>query len=99
MTNKRKTTAESRLHIFVSGMVQGVFFRVHAKDKADSLGLSGWVRNSEDGRVEMVAEGPEDMLNDLEKWCHRGAPTARVTMVEARKEIPTGEFAGFDVTL
>jgi acylphosphatase len=86
-----------RVHLFVSGRVQGVFFRAHTRDLAQKLGLSGFVRNLPDGRVEVVAEGPEEKLQELIEFCHRGPPLAYVTNVEIRWEEPTGEFRGFSV--
>jgi acylphosphatase len=86
-----------RVHLFVSGRVQGVFFRAHTRDLAQKLGLSGFVRNLPDGRVEVVAEGPEEKLQELIEFCHRGPPLAHVTRVEIRWEEPTGEFRGFSV--
>lgn len=86
-----------RVHIFVSGRVQGVFFRAHTRDLALKLGLRGFVRNLPDGRVEVVAEGPEDRLEELINFCHHGPPLAHVTGVEVRWEEPTGEFPSFSV--
>jgi len=86
-----------RVHLFVSGRVQGVFFRAHTRDLAQKLGLSGFVRNLPDGRVEVVAEGPEEKLQELIQFCHHGPPLAHVTHVEIRWEEPTGEFRGFSV--
>jgi acylphosphatase len=86
-----------RVHLFVSGRVQGVFFRAHTRDLAQKLGLSGFVRNLPDGRVEVVAEGPEEKLQELIEFCHRGPPLAYVTNVEIHWEEPTGEFRGFSV--
>ncbi|MGB9757755.1 MAG: acylphosphatase [Candidatus Bipolaricaulaceae bacterium] len=86
-----------RVHIFVSGRVQGVFFRAHTRDLAQKLGLAGFVRNLPDGRVEVVAEGPEEKLQELIQFCHRGPPLAHVTGVEVHWEEPTGEFRSFSV--
>jgi acylphosphatase len=86
-----------RVHLFVSGRVQGVFFRAHTRDLARSLGLSGFVRNLPDGRVEIVAEGEEGALEKLVSFAHRGPPLAQVTGVEVRWEAPTGEFFGFSI--
>jgi acylphosphatase len=86
-----------RVHLFVSGRVQGVFFRAHTRDLAQKLGLSGFVRNLPDGRVEVVAEGPEEKLQELIEFCYRGPPLAHVTHVEIHWEEPTGEFRGFSV--
>ena len=86
-----------RVHLFVSGRVQGVFFRAHTRDLAQKLGLSGFVRNLPDGRVEVVAEGPEEKLQELIEFCYRGPPLAHVIHVEIHWEEPTGEFRGFSV--
>ncbi len=86
-----------RVHLFVSGRVQGVFFRAHTKEAADRLGLSGFVRNLRDGRVEIVAEGEERALRELISFVRQGPPLARVTGVEEQWEEPTGEFTGFSI--
>ncbi len=66
------------IHILVSGRVQGVFFRDSTKRKAKSLGVKGFVRNLENGEVEIFAEGEEDKLKELSSWCDYGPPLARV---------------------
>jgi len=72
-----------RLHAIVSGRVQGVFFRVNTQRTAHNLGgIRGWVRNMEDGRVEVMAEGRKELLDDLIKWLHKGTGYARVENVE-----------------
>ncbi|MEN3009795.1 MAG: acylphosphatase, partial [Candidatus Bipolaricaulaceae bacterium] len=81
----------------VSGRVQGVFFRAHPRDLAQGLGLTGFVRYLPDGRVVVVAEGPEEKLRELIAFCHHGPPLAHVTGVELRWEEPTGEFRSFSV--
>ncbi len=91
----RSQQRAERLHLFISGFVQGVCFRFYTRDKAMELGLVGWVRNLHDGRVEVVAEGPSDKLEKLEEWCRQGPPAARVTDVQATRESATGEFEGF----
>lgn len=75
MTNKR-------IHILVSGLVQGVFFRLNTKNKAKELNLKGWVRNLADGRVEILAEGKKEDLKRLLEWTYNGPPGAKVTKVE-----------------
>jgi acylphosphatase len=67
--------------IRITGTVQGVFFRSRAKEKADELGLAGWVRNTEDGAVEMHVEGAAEALRQFEGWCKKGPPGARVASV------------------
>ncbi|MEK7218699.1 MAG: acylphosphatase [Patescibacteria group bacterium] len=64
--------------VIVTGHVQGVFFRAHAKQAADRLGLKGWVRNSEDGTVEIRIEGEKEALKEFEEWCRKGPPDAEV---------------------
>lgn len=86
-----------RLHLRITGVVQGVFYRAYTREEAGRLGLTGWVRNREDGSVEAVAEGPEPALRELAAWCHRGSPSSVVDRVEERWEPPTGEFSGFGV--
>lgn len=86
-----------RAHIWVSGWVQGVFFRSHTRDMALSLGLNGWVRNLPDGRVEAVFEGEDDALKQMVSWCHKGPASARVDDAEVEWEEPTGEFEDFSI--
>lgn len=83
-------------HFLVSGQVQGVFFRAATEAAARRLGLTGWVRNLRDGRVELIACGAEDRLVELEQWLWQGPPRARVTQVEAG-EAPPQSFDGFFV--
>ena len=85
-----------RLHVFVSGRVQGVFFRAHTQKKAQQLGLEGWVRNLVDGRVEVAVEGSEHPLKVLLEWLHEGPPAAHVERVDATWETPSGEL-GFRI--
>jgi len=74
-----------------------VFFRAHTRDLARSLGLTGFVRNLPDGRVEIVAEGEEDALRRLISFAHQGPPLAQVTSVEEGWEEPTGQFSDFSI--
>jgi acylphosphatase len=84
-----------RAHLWVSGRVQGVFFRQSTENRARELGLTGGVRNLPDGRVEAIAEGEADALAHLIAFCHVGPPAAHVDHVEVHWEAPTGEFSGF----
>ena len=84
-----------RVHVFISGKVQGVFFRSSTKDMAEELGLSGWVRNLPDGRVEAVFEGEEKKVEKMVEWCRKGPEYAIVTGVEMIPEPYKGEFSGF----
>ena len=90
--------APTRAHVFVSGRVQGVNFRWYTQDKAQELGVTGWVRNLWDGRVEAIFEGPEKAVKNVVRWCHLGPAAARVDKVEVSYETPSGEFKGFKIT-
>ena len=72
----------------VSGRVQGVFFRASTRDAARALGLAGYARNLDDGRVEVVAQGSEDAIEALRAWLHDGPPQARVDQVERASGTP-----------
>ena len=85
-----------RAHVRVQGSVQGVFFRVETRDRARSLGVSGWVRNLRDGAVEAVFEGPEERVESMVEWCRRGPAGARVESVDVDWEDPVRE-EGFAV--
>ncbi len=80
----------------VRGRVQGVFFRAEARERAESLGVAGWIRNAGDGSVEAVFEGTDEQVESLLVWCRRGPAGARVEEVEAVQEEPAGE-TGFQV--
>lgn len=86
---------DARAHVFISGHVQGVFFRSMTADMANDQGLTGWVRNLSDGRVEIVAEGGKERCQRLIDWCYEGPTNARVDNVEILWETPTGEFKTF----
>lgn len=88
---------QRRIHIWISGRVQGVFFRDSTRSRAWELGLSGWVRNLRDGRVEIVAEGEAEAVQRLLEWAGQGPPHARVEQVEVEEETPQGDLAGFMV--
>jgi acylphosphatase len=88
---------DERRNLRVIGKVQGVFYRATAKEKADELGLTGWVRNCVDGSVEAIIEGPSSRLDAFEAWARRGPPAARVEHVEVRVESPHGNLDGFTV--
>jgi acylphosphatase len=88
---------KARAHVFVNGRVQGIFFRQETKHEADRHGVSGWVRNLADGRVEAVFEGEEEAVKALIEFCKRGPPMARVTSVDLTWENYTREFDGFKI--
>jgi acylphosphatase len=80
-----------RAHVRVAGRVQGVFFRAETRDRASSLGLSGWVRNAHDGSVEAAFEGPAERVRSMVDWCRRGPALAAVEDVSVDWEEPEGE--------
>jgi len=79
-----------RVHVFVSGRVQGVFYRAYCARRARELGLAGFVRNLPDGRVEAAFEGPDEDVDAMVAWCHRGSEWSRVDAVEVSEEPLTG---------
>ena len=85
-------TDRVRAHVFVSGRVQGVYYRATTRD----TGVDGWVRNLDDGRVEAVFEGPEGDVRDMVEWCETGSRAAEVDDVDAEYGEPEGED-GFEV--
>jgi acylphosphatase len=85
-----------RRRIYVAGRVQGVWFRESCRDRARGAGVAGWVRNLDDGRVEVVVEGPPAAVDEVVAWCREGPPRARVDHVGVADEEPVGE-RGFRV--
>jgi acylphosphatase len=88
--------SEVRCRVIVSGRVQGVFFRDTCRSVARSLGLAGWVRNRDDGTVEVVAEGSRENVGALVDWCREGPPRASVVDLDIIDESPVGE-RGFEI--
>ncbi|CAN5643624.1 acylphosphatase [soil metagenome] len=86
-----------RAHVYVSGNVQGVFFRDSTRQKAEELGLLGWVKNTPDGRVEAVFEGPTEDVRKMVDWCENGPSQADVEDVEAEYDEAEGEPESFEV--
>ncbi|MBU1017668.1 acylphosphatase [Patescibacteria group bacterium] len=86
-----------RVHLTISGKVQGVFFRTHTQEKAEEFDVKGWVANEADGTVTVVAEGPENKIRDLVDWCHGGPSTAQVNKVEVDQLPYTEEFDDFHI--
>src|SRR3954447_6013019 len=84
----------SRVHVWVSGHVQGVGFRYATCEQAELLGLGGWVRNLGDGRVEAVFEGPAAEVAQAVAWCRHGPSGAQVSDLLSEPETPIGE-SGF----
>jgi acylphosphatase len=86
---------KARVHLKVSGRVQGVYFRASTVEQARRLGLSGWVMNCPDSSVEVVAEGEIEQLEKLTHWCRTGPPGAQVKEVRAQWEASNEEFQNF----
>ncbi len=95
-TDDNATNNLSRTRVLVSGRVQGVFFRDSTREKAEALGLSGWVRNLPNGDVEAVFEGDPESVREMVSWCEQGPPQATVEDVAAEEEPPEG-LHGFEV--
>ncbi|MGM0372245.1 MAG: acylphosphatase [Halobacteriota archaeon] len=89
-------TDRQRAHVFVSGRVQGVFFRATTRDQAQERDVDGWVKNLPDGRVEAVFEGSEAAVKGMIEWCHEGSPAANVEAVDVRWADPQG-IEGFEI--
>jgi len=83
--------------VFFEGRVQGVFFRAHTQRCAESLGLTGWVRNTVDGRVEAIFEGEENAVIEAIEWCATRQPYAKVDSREIKMSKATGEFEIFSI--
>jgi len=88
---------KARAHIFVEGVVQGVFYRAFTRNVAARLGLSGWVRNLSDGRVEAVFEGDRGLIEEAVADCRRGPEGAMVRDIEIAWEPASGGKAGFEI--
>ena len=84
-------------HVIISGKVQGVWFRLNTKNKAEQLNLNGWVRNTNDGKVEAVFEGEERDINEMIKWCYEGPPLANVKNVNIETKSPSNCFDKFEI--
>ncbi|MBI2067806.1 MAG: acylphosphatase [Deltaproteobacteria bacterium] len=86
-----------RAHLVISGRVQGVCFRACTEEEATRRHLTGWVRNTEEGKVEVVVEGESEPVRQLIDWCHEGPPTARVSKVEVTLEKFHGDLTDFRI--
>ncbi|MBT8364217.1 MAG: acylphosphatase [Deltaproteobacteria bacterium] len=87
-----------RAHVIISGLVQGVFFRMETKRAADRFGVFGWVRNLKDGTVEAVFEGDREPVDAVLGWCRQGPPHANVADVKVTWNDYTADFKGFDIS-
>jgi acylphosphatase len=83
-----ESTGHCRRRVFISGLVQNVWFRATTAKQAARAGVRGWVRNLADGRVEAVLEGTADAVNEMIDFCSRGPELARVDRIEVVEESP-----------
>jgi acylphosphatase len=86
-----------KLHVKISGKVQGVWFRVNTKNKAVELGVNGWVKNTLDGGVEAIFEGKEKEIHNMVNWCLRGSPNSKVEKIEIYKKKHSNEHDTFSI--
>jgi acylphosphatase len=91
------TVELARVHLLVTGRVQGVAFRAATAEAARRLGVRGWVRNLADGRVEAEAEGERAAVEALVAWCRRGPPAARVDHLAVGWGEPRGDLGPFAI--
>ena len=86
-----------RVILKIFGRVQGIFFRDSTRRKARKLGLTGWVSNESDGTVKVMAQGEEEKLEALIKWCYNGPMLARVDKIDIEWQEATGQFEKFEI--
>jgi len=86
-----------RAHIFVTGRVHGVFFRENTRERANSFGITGWIKNIDDDQVEAVLEGNREKVENIIQWAGKGPMLARVTKIDVRWEEYKGEYNNFEV--
>ncbi len=84
-------------HLVVSGKVQGVFFRKNAKQRANELNIYGWVKNTNDDKVEILAQGNEQNLKKFIDWCKQGPPKATVENIEVKESVLTQVLKEFSI--
>ncbi len=89
--------ADRCIQVIVRGRVQGVYFRAFTRDEAESLGLSGWVRNRADGSVEALVQGEPQAVEKMLAWFWTGSPHSLVTEVRVTEEAVEDELASFEV--
>jgi acylphosphatase len=86
-----------RGHLLITGIVQGVGYRWSCRRAAQGIGVTGWVRNLDDGRVEVVAQGTREQVEQLIKWCYRGPDEARVSDIAVAYEEAAETFQDFGI--
>jgi len=87
---------KKNVHVLVSGRVQGVWFRASTKQKAEMLGVNGWVKNTNNGCVKAVFEGDEKLVDEMIEWCRSGPPLANVENVDVKTQ-NTVDFDSFEI--
>ena len=87
----------ARAHVYVTGYVQGVFYRHTTAKRAQDRGLTGWVRNLPDGRVEVLLEGEESDVRDVVEWCRSGPAHATVENVDVEWQPPLSDSSAFKI--
>lgn len=95
---RKQAAVLKRAHVIITGRVQGVFFRALAKEKALELGIVGWIKNTADGGVALVAQGEEVQLQAFLQWCRKGPPRADVEHVNIQFQKTLEKFKGFKIT-
>ena len=86
-----------QVQVIISGRVQGVWFRANTKQRAEQLGINGWVKNTADGKVVALFKGDEKHVQEMIEWCHHGPPLAKVENVEVKKQPASSDFDQFSV--
>jgi acylphosphatase len=90
-------STKARVHIVISGLVQGVFFRHYTRKYAIQYDLTGWVKNRTDGKVEAIFEGDAHQVELMIDWCRSGPPSARISEVDITREEPNNPFPDFRI--
>lgn len=83
--------------LLIHGKVQGVFYRASTQQQARMLGVTGYCQNLDDGRVQVVAEGMPDHLQQLLEWCWQGPAQAEISAIDVDKDLPTDEWQDFQI--
>lgn len=97
MSDANASDDQARAELRITGRVQGVFYRATTRDKAQELGLNGWIRNMTDGSVRLVVEGSRDAIEALVDWAEVGPPRAEVDKVVVDWQDTTGEHTAFEI--
>jgi acylphosphatase len=91
------TSNNIQMHVLISGIVQGVFFRAETQKKANENNVTGWVQNLDNGSVEAVLEGEKDNVNKVVEWCNQGPDPAFVSNVDTKELSPLSNFDKFEI--